>query len=49
MANTFDEKTINGSVEIANMAGIESTANTTSVVSTINNTMKSGVIIQCPA
>ena len=43
MANTFEVKTMNGFLVTAKMAGMESTANSKSVVSTINNTSASGV------
>ena len=49
MANTFEVKTINGSVVMPKMAGTESTAKTTSVVSTTTSTASIGVAISLPA
>ena len=43
LAKMFEVKTINGSVVMAKMAGMESIANTTSVVSITNNTINIGV------
>ena len=43
MANRFDVKTMNGSVVMAKIAGIESTANTRSVTSIRISTRNSGV------
>ena len=48
MAKAFDAKTRNGSRDTARMAGIESTAKTTSVVSTRIRTAKSGVASRAP-
>jgi hypothetical protein len=49
MANAFDVNTRNGSSVTAKMAGIESTANNTSVVSTATRTASSGVATVRPA
>ena len=43
MAKAFEVKTMNVSVVIANMAGIESIAKIKSVISINTKTMKSGV------
>ena len=43
MANTFDVNTRNGSAVMAKMAGMESTANIRSVVSTKTRATASGV------
>ena len=44
MANILEKKTINGSLVIENMAGIESTANIKSENSMTINTINKGVI-----
>src|SRR5438132_9972416 len=49
MANTFDVNTMNGSVVRPKIAGMESTAKITSVVSTINNTIARGVSARRPS
>jgi len=43
MAKMFDVNTMNGSRVTAKIAGIESTANTRSVISTATSTVSSGV------
>ena len=48
-ANTLDVKTMNVSRVMARMAGMESAANTTSVVSTITSTTKRGVAKRMPS
>ncbi len=48
MAKALAVKTRNGSSVTAKMAGIESTANTTSVTSTSTSTASSGVASRAP-
>ena len=49
MAKTFEVKTMNGSRVTPKIAGIESTANTTSVTSTTTRTRSSGVASRRPS
>jgi N-acetylglucosamine-6-phosphate deacetylase len=49
MAKILEKKTIYGSLVIEKTAGMESTANTRSVTSMINNTNRSGVISFLPS
>ena len=49
MANAFDVKTMNGSCVTAKIAGIESTANTTSAKSTSSSVTNSGVAARAPS
>jgi hypothetical protein len=48
MAKMFDVKTMKGSSVTEKMAGMESTANTTSLISTSISAMNSGVASQRP-
>ena len=48
MAKAFEENTMNGSRDTARMAGMESTAKTTSVVSTRMSTANRGVASSLP-
>jgi hypothetical protein len=48
MANTLEVSTMNGSVVIAKIAGIESTAKITSVMPTSAITSSSGVAMRTP-
>ena len=48
IAKMFEVKTMNGSRVTAKMAGIESTAKTTSVASTTTSTRSSGVASRWP-
>ena len=48
MAKAFELNTMNCSWDTPKMAGIESTANTTSVVSTMISTANSGVASRLP-
>ena len=49
IANAFEVKTMNGSCVTAKIAGIESTANTTSAKSTSSSVTNSGVAARVPS
>ena len=49
IAKTFDVSTMNGSIVIAKMAGMESTANTMSTMPISRITTNSGVAIRTPS